>query len=102
MIPRCSAHLAPLDEATSGRQSQEPISWTDELRGSFHKAQYALFGARTITLPRPGDQLWIVTDGAVKDPGIGATLYVERKGTLHLAGFFQRKAKRIADDMATF
>ena len=57
MIVQCSAYLVPLDEETAGCQSQEPISWTDELCGSFHKAQLALSSARTISLPRLGDQL---------------------------------------------
>ena len=40
----------------------------------------------------PGSETaWIVTDGAVKKPGIGATLYVTRSGKLHLAGFFSAK-----------
>ena len=43
--------------------------------------------------PRPGDQLWIVTDGAVQKPGIGATLYVTRDGKLRLAGFFSAKLR---------
>ena len=93
VIPRCSAYLAPLDDGTAGRQSQEAILWTDELRSSFRNAQHALSSARTITLPRPDDQLWIVTDGAVREPGLGATLYVTRKGNLHLAGFFSAKLR---------
>ena len=93
MIPRCSAYLAPLDDATAGRQSPEAIVWTDELRSSFQNAQRALSSARTITLPRPDDQLWIVTDGAVREPGLGATLCVTRKGSLHLAGFFSAKLR---------
>lgn len=93
VIPQCSTHLAPLDTVTAGRLSQETISWTDELRDAFQKAQRALLSARSITLPRPDDQLWIVTDGAVRDPGIGATLYVTREGKLLLAGFFSAKLR---------
>ena len=91
VIPRCSTYLASLDDVTAGRASQEPISWTDDLQDSFHSAQRALSSTRTITLPRQDDQLWIVTDGAVRDPGIGATLYVTRNDKLHLAGFFSAK-----------
>lgn len=58
---------------------------------SFHQAQAALSQTRTITLPRPGDQLWIVTDGAVRTPGIVVTLYLSCAGKLHLAGFFCAK-----------
>jgi hypothetical protein len=46
-----------------------------------------------LILPRPTDQLWIVTDGAVRKPGIGATLYVTREGKLHLSGFFSAKLR---------
>ena len=44
-------------------------------------------------LPKPDDQLWIVTDGAVREPGIGATLYVTREEKLHLSGFFSAKLR---------
>lgn len=73
VMPRCSAYLAPLEDATVGCQTQA-IVWTDELWSSFQNAQCALSFSRTITLPRPDDQLWIVTDGTVREPGLGATL----------------------------
>ena len=56
-----------------------------------YEAQSAIPNSRTITLPRPDDQLRIVTDGTVRNPGIGATLYVTRGQKLHLAGFFSAK-----------
>ena len=93
VIPRCSSYLTPLDAVTAGRPSQESISWTDDLRTAFRSAQNALSSALTITLPRPEDQLWIVTDGAVRDPGIGATLYVTRSDKLHVSGFFSAKLR---------
>jgi hypothetical protein len=70
VIPGCSAVLSKLDEAAAARQSKDKLLWTDELHASFAKAQAALSTARTITLPRPDDQLWIVTDGAFRNPGI--------------------------------
>ena len=91
VIPKCASYLTPLDAVTAGRPSQESISWTDNLRAAFRSAQSALSSALTITLPRPEDQLWIVTDGAVKDPGIGASLYVTRRDKLHVSGFFSAK-----------
>ncbi|XP_066019216.1 uncharacterized protein [Pocillopora verrucosa] len=93
VIPRCSSYLTPLDAVTAGRTSQESITWSDSLRAAFHNAQKALSSALSITLPRPEDQLWVVTDGAVKDPGIGATLYVTRNNKLHIAGFFSAKLR---------
>ena len=91
VISRCSSYLTPLDALTAGGPSQDAISWTNDLRTAFHSAQTALSTALTITLPRPEDQLWIVTDGAVRDPGIGATLYVTRRDKLHVSGFFSAK-----------
>ena len=83
--------MAPLDDIVAGRQSNEDIPWCDDLRAAFKEAQLALSSNRTITLPKPDDLLWIVTDGAVRPPGIGATLYVTRGNKLHLAGFFRAK-----------
>ena len=93
IIPRCSSYVTPLDAVTAGRPSQESISWTDDLRTAFRSAPNALSSALTITLPRPEDQLWIVTDGAVRDTGIGATLYVTRSDKLHVSGFFSAKLR---------
>ena len=42
------------------------------------RAQSALSAKHCIALPRPDDQLWIITDGAVRTSRIGATLYVTR------------------------
>ena len=91
VIPRCSRYLTPLDAVTAGRPSQESINWTDDLRGAFRSAQNALSSALTIKLPRPEDQLWIVTDGAVRDPAIGATLYVTCGDKFHVSSFFSAK-----------
>jgi hypothetical protein len=77
----------------AGRQSKEQIQWTDELHTVFCRAQAALSAARTITLPKPEDQIWIVTDGAIRTPGIGATLYVTRNDKLRVAGFFSAKIR---------
>ena len=50
---------------------------------------------QTIHLPQPSDQLWIVTDGAVKAHGLGATLYITRSDNKPLlAGFFSAKLKK--------
>ena len=92
VIPKCSSYLAPLDAVTAGRPSQESINWTDDLRAGFRSSQNALSSALTITLPRSEDQLWIVTDEAVRDPG-AATLYVTRGDKLHVSGFFSAKLR---------
>ena len=88
VLPGCSSYLTPLDAVTASHPCQESISWTNDLRTAFCSAQTALSLALTITLPRPEDQLWIVTGRAVRDPGIGATLPVTRRDKLHVSGFF--------------
>jgi len=72
LLPGCSSLLAPLDNVTAGRQSQDAIAWTDELSICC-----------TITLPRTTDQLWIVTDGAVRKPGTLAASTLARSSFSH-------------------
>lgn len=66
----------------------------DNLRQQFVNAQEALKSHKSIVLPRPSDQLWIVTDGSVTKRGLGATLYVARNDRLHLAGFYSAKLRK--------
>ena len=94
VLPKCSHIIAPLESAIAGQQSGERILWTDTLREQFRSAQTNLTTRKSITLPRPSDQLWIVTDGSVTKHGIGATLYITRNEKLHLAGFFSAKLRK--------
>ncbi|XP_071511850.1 uncharacterized protein [Diadema antillarum] len=91
VLPSCASYVSPLDDSIAGLKSQDRIHWTDELHGAFTKAQSAIQSSRTITLPRPSDQLWIVTDGSVKKHGLGATMYVTRDKKPLVAGFFSAK-----------
>ena len=94
VLPKCSIHISPLENAIAGCQSQDKVIWTDELYQKFFNAQKALSTHRSITLPRFDDQLRIVTDGSVTKHGIGATLYVSRDKKLLLAGFFSAKLRK--------
>ena len=94
VLPKCSHIIAPLENAIAGQQSGERIQWTDTLHEHFHLAQTSLTTRKSITLPRPSDHLWIVTDGSVTKHGIGATLYITRIEKLHLAGFFSAKLRK--------
>lgn len=49
---------------------------------------------KQILLPRPSDQLWIVTDGSIPKHGIGATLYVTRHKKPSVSGFFSAKLRK--------
>ncbi|KAL2098321.1 hypothetical protein ACEWY4_007528 [Coilia grayii] len=91
VIKHCSAFLAPLDNAIAGKTSQDNVDWTEELHCAFSKVKECLSSSRSVILPRPDDQLWIVSDGAVRS--IAATLYVMRKDKLALAGFFSAKLR---------
>ena len=93
VIPGCAIALSPLDEAAAGRESKEKVKWTEQLRDAFNNAQKTLASNRVITLPRADDLLWIVTDGAFRNPGLGATMYITRSGKPHLAGFFSAKLR---------
>ena len=93
VIPRSSDLLAPLEDSVAGKSSQDKILQSEALQDSFMKAQKLLSSAKTITIPIPSDQLWIVTDGAMQPQGLGSTLYVTRNGQLHLSGHFSAKLK---------
>ena len=94
VIPNTAEILAPLEEATAGLQSQDKIKWNDKLQNDFSHAQKSLANNKCIVLSRPTDQLYIVTDGSVRQHGIGATLYVVREGKLMLAGFYSAKLRK--------
>ena len=94
VIPNCADILDPLDNVTAGRSSNEKVEWTDNLHDAFTKAQRLLSSNKPISLPHPNDVLWIVTDGATKSHGVGATLYTTRNGKPHLAGFFSAKLRK--------
>ena len=74
VIKDCSNILAPLESVVAGKNSTDVISWNEDLQSSFDRAKSLLNSSSSIILPIASDQLWIVTDGAVKNPGIGGTL----------------------------
>lgn len=88
VISGCSTLLINLGDAVAGRESKESIQWTVDLHSSFTKHRQPSHKLAPSHYP---DQLWIVTDGAVRTPGIVATLYLSCAGKLHLAEFFSAK-----------
>ena len=73
VMSNCSGVLSAFEERVAGRESKEKVTWTESLQTEFLQAQKALDTKKTITLPCPSDQLWIVTDASVKQHGIGST-----------------------------
>ena len=94
VLPGCSYIISPLENAIAGLQSQDKILWNDSLLQQYKSAQSALSSHKAIALPRPNDQIWIVTDASVTRCGIGSTLYVSRGEKLLLAGFFSAKLRK--------
>ncbi len=72
--------LAPFDNMVAGGESTSAVVWSDELLRYFHRAQQASSTSCAVKMPRSDDQLWIVADGALRDPGLDATMYVTRGG----------------------
>ena len=98
VIPRSSDILSALEDSVAGKPSSEKLSQTEALQDSFAKAQKFLSSTKTITIPKPDDQLWIVTDGAMQPQGLGSALYVTRNDQLHLSGHFSAKLKDRQND----
>ena len=94
VIKGCSQLLSPLDDSIAGKSLSDKIVWSDDLLSAFNKAKSALSTNKSIVLPKPTGQLWVVANGVVKNHGLGATLYVSRGDSKpKLAGFFGAKLR---------
>ena len=98
VVPNCSSFLAPLERLVAGKTSSDLIEWSTEAGDSFRASQQHLHSTDSITIPKPSDQLWLVTDGAVKYPGLGSTLYVQRNNDIKIAGYYSTKLKERQTD----
>ena len=94
VLPNCAQLMGPLEDGIVNLKSQEKVPWSESLQEAFLQAQKSLSTHQSIVLPRPSDQLWIITDGSVKQHGIGATLYVTRNNSLKVAGFYSAKLRQ--------
>ena len=74
VVKHSSTFWSALEEAVASQVSIDNIAWSEPLIKAFNSTKEALSAAKVITLPQPDDFLWIVTDGTVKNDGIGATL----------------------------
>ena len=94
VIPGCTKALAPLEMVVAGKPSQDKLQWPEGLLHTFREAQSLLLTSSKVQLPTSEDQLWIVTDGSVKQHGISATLYISRDNKPVVTSFFSTKLKR--------
>ena len=92
-IPRYASLVSPLEDAIKGLKGNQPITWSAELMEHFDKAQTALKSPKTITIPRPTDQLVLTVDASPLNKGLGATLFAQREGKRLVSGFFSFKLK---------
>lgn len=72
--PNLTNILDPLDKVVGGKESKDPLTWTDELTKAFHNAKTHAAKIKQVYLPHPEDQLIITTDGARNPPGVGFLL----------------------------
>ena len=79
-IPNHAQVLEPLNKAIGDKSKSDPIEWTDELRESFKRAQESLLRAQPLTMPKPGEPLFMTTDAS--QTGLGATLHRQHDGAV--------------------
>ena len=72
-IPSYATFLEPLNKAVGEKSKSQPIEWDEELREAFQIAKRSLSDATVLTIPPPGEQLYMTTDAS--KTGIGATLH---------------------------
>merc|ERR1712055_968752 len=72
-IPGHAEVLEPLHKAIGDKSKSQPIEWNDELRAAFKAAKESLDNIQTLSMPPPGEQLYMTTDASTT--GLGATLH---------------------------
>ena len=72
----------PLDEACPNTmEGKEKIEWTEKMTSAFEECQKLKKKPKTLVVPRRGDQLVQVADGALHLPAIGSILVAVRPGS---------------------
>ena len=90
-IPNYSSYLTDLESSVAGKESKDKVTWTDSMRVSFKAAQTALKNTKAITLPKPDDQLFLISDASNSPAAVGSTRYIKRNDRFHIGGFFSAK-----------
>ena len=92
VIRNYASLLLPLEQMLSGNPAPNTkLVWSPEQLHAFELAKSALKDAQSVVLPKPEDELQIITDGALQPTAVGAVLYVIREGKPLLGGFFNSK-----------
>ena len=65
--------LEPLHKAIGEKSKSQPIVLDEDLKTAFKTAKESLDSIQTLSMPPPGEQLYMTTDAATK--GLGAALH---------------------------
>ena len=95
-IPQYARFLCELEDVVAGKDSSTKIEWNTSFKFFFEEAQSALRHQKIICLPRPSDQLILVSDGcnSPPPPAAGSTLFITRDSKQYIGGFFSVKIKK--------
>ena len=92
LVPGYAKLLHPMELVAAGKESREPIEWTEDLTKVFKLAQEATRNLEAVTVPRPDDKLHTYSDYSEEGRAVGGKMVIERKteaGTeLFLAGHY--------------
>ena len=72
-IPGHASVLEPLHKAIGDKSKSQPIEWDEELKKAFKMAKESVESIQALSMPPPGEQLYMTTDAATK--GLGVALH---------------------------
>ena len=92
-FPKYASLMSPLEDATKGLDGRNLINWSTELQSHFETAQLALKSPKTLTIPKPSDQLVMTVDASPANKGLGTTLFIQQHNKRLVAEFYSFKLK---------
>ena len=69
VLPKAASYVAPLDDLVARHKPGDLLVWQEEDIAAFSKCQSALPSCQQISIPTPGEKLWLVTDAASSTQG---------------------------------
>lgn len=93
--PQLTVILSPFDDVTAGKDSLDPVTWTQQLSTAFNTAKKHIEKMENIYLPLPSDQLIISADAARTQPGLGLILQAkDSHGNIKTVRHYSVKLKK--------
>ena len=84
-MPRLSNLMSPFEKLCAAKESKEKLDWNEDLEKAFNESKTAAKESiKSLALPHPDEQLFIVPDAACRDaeskkPALGFILFVQRE-----------------------